>query len=168
MSITNESKRELNRRHFLSTLSAGSLILMARVSHGQDVAVADASKTDVETFAPDFFVSIAPDSTVTVLAHRSEMGTGIRTGLPRVVADELDAEWERVEIAQATGDKTLGDQNTDGSNSIRFFFKRMRVAGATARTMLEQAAAQKWNVDCLLYTSPSPRDATLSRMPSSA
>ncbi len=147
MSITNESKRELNRRHFLSTLSAGSLILMARVSHGQDVAVADASKTDVETFAPDFFVSIAPDSTVTVLAHRSEMGTGIRTGLPRVVADELDAEWERVEIAQATGDKKLGDQNTDGSNSIRFFFKRMRVAGATARTMLEQAAAQKWNVD---------------------
>ncbi|MCG8650454.1 MAG: molybdopterin-dependent oxidoreductase, partial [Pirellulales bacterium] len=79
--------------------------------------------------------------------HRSEMGTGIRTGLPRVVADELEADWKRVVIQQARGDKRLGDQNTDGSNSIRFFFKRMRVAGATARTMLERAAAQQWQVD---------------------
>jgi len=74
------------------------------------------------------------------------MGTGIRTSLPRVIADELEADWDRIVIQQAVGDKRLGDQNTDGSNSIRFFFKRMRVAGATARTMLEQAAAKKWNV----------------------
>lgn len=136
----------LSRRNFLASVSAGSLVLMGKAATGQSTVLADATKTNVEEFAPDFFVSIAPDSTVTLLAHRSEMGTGIRTGLPRVVADELEADWERVVIKQAPGDKRLGDQNTDGSNSIRFFFKRMRVAGATARTMLEQAAAKKWNV----------------------
>ena len=119
---------------------------MGKTAFGE-AGLADASKIDVDDFAPDFFVSIAPDGTVTCLAHRSEMGTGIRTGLPRVIADELEADWERVVIQQAVGDKRLGDQNTDGSNSIRFFFKRMRVAGATARTMLEQAAAQTWSVD---------------------
>lgn len=119
---------------------------MAKVSSGQDVAVADVAKADVDAFNPDLFVSIAPDGTVSILAHRSEMGTGIRTSLPRIVADELEADWDRVSIVQAIGDKRLGDQNTDGSNSVRFFFDRMRVAGATARTMLERAAAQQWGV----------------------
>lgn len=119
---------------------------MARLTSGQEVAVADVNDADVESFDPDLFVSISPDGTVSILAHRSEMGTGIRTSLPRIVADELEADWDRVEIVQAIGDKRLGDQNTDGSNSIRFFYDRMRVAGATARTMLERAAAQKWGV----------------------
>ena len=136
----------VTRRSFLASVSAGSLVLMGRTAMGQ-AGLADASKTNVESFAPDFFVSISPDGTVTCLAHRSEMGTGIRTGLPRVIADELEADWDRVVIQQAIGDKRLGDQNTDGSNSIRFFFKRMRVAGATARTMLERAAAKAWNVN---------------------
>ncbi|MEM7315250.1 MAG: xanthine dehydrogenase family protein molybdopterin-binding subunit, partial [Planctomycetota bacterium] len=142
---------EVSRRRFLGGVSAGSLVLMGRLATGQGPDVVNATQADANSFAPDFFVSIAPDGTVTCLAHRSEMGTGIRTGLPRVVADELEADWDRVTIRQAPGDKRLGDQNTDGSNSIRFFFKRMRVAGATARTMLERAAAKKWNVqsdDC--------------------
>lgn len=147
------SSRQTTRRDFLATASATSLVLMGKLGHSQDAEtqaaglIADANKSDVTTFAPDYFVSIDADGLVTILAHRSEMGTGIRTGLPRVVADELEADWERVEIQQAVGDKRLGDQNTDGSNSIRFFFSRMRVAGATARTMLERAAAKKWNVD---------------------
>ena len=146
MSVAPEYSPVVTRRSFLASVSAGSLILMGKTAWGQ-AGLANASKTDVETFAPDFFVSISPDGTVTCLAHRSEMGTGIRTGLPRVIADELEADWDRVVIQQAIGDKRLGDQNTDGSNSIRFFFNRMRVAGATARTMLEQAAAKKWGVD---------------------
>lgn len=145
MTTSAPNKNGHTRRSFLASVSAGSLILMGRVAHGQ-AGLKDASKADVDDFAPDFFVSIAPDGTVTCLAHRSEMGTGIRTGLPRVVADELEADWDRVVIQQAVGDKRLGDQNTDGSNSIRFFFKRMRVAGATARTMLERAAAKNWGV----------------------
>ncbi len=134
------------RRGFLSSVSSGSLVLMARLSNAQDVEVAAAVESDVEAFEPDLFVSIAADGVVTILAHRSEMGTGIRTGLPRIVADELEADWGKVVIQQAVGDKRLGSQNTDGSNSVRHFFKRMRVAGATARTMLEQAAAVTWNV----------------------
>jgi isoquinoline 1-oxidoreductase beta subunit len=74
------------------------------------------------------------------------MGTGIRTGLPMVVADELEADWKRIRIEQAIGDTKYGNQNTDGSNSITSFFEPMRVAGATARTMLENAAAAKWGV----------------------
>ena len=138
---------ELNvsRRTFLAAVSAGSLVLMGRLGGIEELA--NAAVAEPDAFAPDFFVSIAPNGTVTCLAHRSEMGTGIRTGLPRVLADELGADWQRVAIEQAPGDKRLGDQNTDGSNSIRFFFERMRVAGATARTMLEQAAAKRWSVD---------------------
>lgn len=142
-----QTESNFSRRGFVSTsLSAGSLVLMGR-AHGQQSAVANATKADVDSFAPDFFVAIQPDGTVVCLAHRSEMGTGIRTGLPRVLADELEAKWDRVVIRQAPGDKRLGDQNTDGSNSIRFFFKRMRVAGAIARTMLQRAAAKKWDVE---------------------
>ena len=144
-----DSAHGVSRRQFLARVSAaGSLVLMGKISAGQnyDAGLQDASKTSVTDFAPDYFVALSPDGTVTCLAHRSEMGTGIRTGLPRVIADELEADWNRVVIEQAIGDKRLGDQNTDGSNSVRFFFKRMRVAGATARTMLEQAAAKKWGV----------------------
>jgi isoquinoline 1-oxidoreductase beta subunit len=136
----------VSRRVFLATVSATSLVLMGKTIVGGGATLANAGLADPDQFAPDFFVSIAPDGTVTCLAHRSEMGTGIRTSLPRVVADELEADWARVKIQQAIGDKRLGDQNTDGSNSIRFFFKRMRIAGATARTMLERAAAAKWGV----------------------
>ncbi|WP_182865390.1 xanthine dehydrogenase family protein molybdopterin-binding subunit [Rhodopirellula sp. JC639] len=146
MNAPSKTRNGISRRGFLAAASAGSLVLMAKVTDGQDVVVVGATKANLESFDPDLFVSIAPDGVVSILAHRSEMGTGIRTSLPRIVADELEADWARVEIVQAIGDKRLGDQNTDGSNSIRFFFDRMRIAGATARTMLERAAAQQWDV----------------------
>ena len=142
-------RTSLSRRRFLAGASAGSLVLMGNFASGRTITLG--TESEVERFNPDFFVAIDSDGTVTILAHRSEMGTGIRTGLPRVVADELEADWNRVVIEQAPGDKRLGDQNTDGSNSIRFFFDRMRMAGAVARTMLERAAAKKWGVgaaDC--------------------
>ena len=146
--MSNPFNKDMSRRGFLSSISTGSLVLMARVSQAEDdVAVAVVEEGSVPTFDPDLFVSIARDGVVTITAHRSEMGTGIRTGLPRVVADELEADWSKVVIEQAVGDKRLGSQNTDGSNSVRHFFQRMRVAGATARTMLEQAAAEIWNVE---------------------
>jgi isoquinoline 1-oxidoreductase subunit beta len=137
----------VTRRRFLAGISAGSLVFLCRVGAGNAAEIAKLGKANAEAFAPDLWVSIGPDGTVTILAHRSEMGTGIRTGLPRVLADELEADWSRVVIRQAQGDRRLGDQNTDGSNSIRFFFDTMRTAGAIARTMLERAAAQTWKVD---------------------
>jgi isoquinoline 1-oxidoreductase beta subunit len=134
----------LSRREFLSGLAAGSLVLAVGVP--AIARVDPQSDTDL-AFQPDIFVAIDPGGQVTILAHRSEMGTGIRTALPMVVADELGADWDRVVIRQAIGDRRVGSQNTDGSRSIRRFYQRMRVAGATARTMLEQAAAAAWNVD---------------------
>ncbi len=70
-------------------------------------------------FVPNVYVSIDETGLVTIVAHRSEMGTGIKTGLPMVLADELDADWKRVKIVQADGDVKYGDQNTDGSRRLR-------------------------------------------------
>jgi len=96
---------------------------------------------------PLAFVSIAPDGTVTIVCHRSEMGQGVRTGMPLIVADELEADWSRVKVAQAPGDEVkFGNQDTDGSRSTRHFFLPMRQVGAAARMMLEQAAAKRWGV----------------------
>ena len=96
---------------------------------------------------PLAFVSIAPDGIVTIVCHRSEMGQGVRTGMPLIVADELEADWARVKIAQATGDEVkFGNQDTDGSRSTRHFIKPMRQVGAAARMMLEAAAAKRWGV----------------------
>jgi isoquinoline 1-oxidoreductase beta subunit len=96
---------------------------------------------------PRVFVSIAPDGVVTIIAHRSEMGTGSRTGLPMVVADEMEADWSRVRVRQAPGDEVkYGNQDTDGSRSTRHYLVPMRQIGAAARMMLEAAAAKRWNV----------------------
>jgi len=74
------------------------------------------------------------------------MGNGVRTSLPRILADELDADWGRVTVLQADGDAAYGSQDTDGSHSVREFFDVLREAGATARLMLVRAAAQKWGI----------------------
>jgi isoquinoline 1-oxidoreductase beta subunit len=102
-------------------------------------------------FAPNVYLTIDETGLVTIVAHRSEMGTGIRTGLPMVLADELEADWTRVKVIQAQGDAKYGDQNTDGSRSMRQFYQPMRIAGASARQMLEAAAAHIWGAsanDC--------------------
>jgi isoquinoline 1-oxidoreductase beta subunit len=96
---------------------------------------------------PLVFVSIAKDGTVTITAHRVEMGTGIRTSLPMVVADEMEAEWSRVKITQAEANEAkYGNQNVDGSRSMRHFMAPMRRVGAAMRQMLEGAAAAQWGV----------------------
>lgn len=96
---------------------------------------------------PLAFVSIAADGTVTIVAHRAEMGTGVRTSLPMVVADEMEAAWDRVRVVQADADEArYGNQNVDGSRSVRHFLMPMRRVGAAARQMLEAAAAARWSV----------------------
>src|SRR5712671_7105010 len=105
-----------------------------------------AAAATVSRFEPNVYLAIDETGLVTIVAHRSEMGTGIRTDLPLVLADELEADWSRVKIVQAQGDPKYGDQNTDGSRSTWQFYQPMRVAGATARQMLEAAAGQIWSV----------------------
>ena len=96
---------------------------------------------------PLVFVRIAADGTVTIVTHRAEMGTGIRTSLPMVVADEMEALWERVVVEQAPANEArYGNQNVDGSRSVRHFYLPMRRVGAAARQMLEAAAAARWQV----------------------
>ena len=98
---------------------------------------------------PKVFVAIGKDGIVSIIAARAEMGTGAaRTALPMIVADEMGADWARVKVVQSPGDeKTYGNQDTDGSRSVRHFIQPMRQCGAAARQMLEAAAAKQWGVD---------------------
>ena len=145
---------KLNRRDFLKLgLQGGGLLLGVSLPRRRALAHVLAAPDDgssdptADMFSPSVYLGIADDGAVTVVAHRSEMGQGIRTGLAQTLADELEADWSRIHVVQADGDPKYGNQDTDGSRSIRHFFTVMREAGAVARTMLEQAAAQTWNVD---------------------
>ena len=151
------SKRPSNsptstRRDFLRYTIAGGLSLAFAVSKTGLVArslqpnqLHDEGEGNAD-WSPNVFVTLAADGTLTIIAHRSEMGTGIRTALPMVVADEMDADWDRVVIQQGDADNRYGSQNTDGSRSIRNHMNAVRDAGATARHMLIAAAAQLWSV----------------------
>ncbi len=139
-----QTVKVVSRRGFLEgVFSAGALVLGSRILP-TDLQAADT--VDEAAWHPSVYLGLEPDGRVIIIAHRSEMGTGIRTALPMVVADELEADWKRVKIQQAIGDKKYKDQNTDGSNSIRSFWQPMRETGATARMMLVSAAASKWSV----------------------
>jgi isoquinoline 1-oxidoreductase beta subunit len=147
----------VSRRNVLKgILGTGGLVIAAQFLPRN--AMADGSsvyayKTGAEgmpggaVYDPHVFVSIAKDGTVTIVTHRSEMGTGSRTSLPMVVADEMEADWSRVKIVQAPGnEQKYGNQDTDGSRSIRHFIQPMRACGAATRQMLEHAAALTWGV----------------------
>ncbi len=142
----------VSRRRFLQGVSAlGGLVLA--VGYSRPARADDPPKYGADGMPhgwvdnPLAFVAIADDGTVTIVCHRSEMGQGVRTGMPMIVAEELEADWKRVKVAQAPGDEEkFGNQDTDGSRSTRHFFDPMRRCGAAARTMLEAAAAAQWKV----------------------
>jgi isoquinoline 1-oxidoreductase subunit beta len=139
------------RRQFLHELSAlGGLVL---VGDATAIIKLDVKKYGADSMphgwrdSPLIFLSIDGDGVVTIVVHRSEMGQGVRTGLPLIVADELEADWGMVRVEQAlANEERYGNQDTDGSRSTRHFFEPMRRCGAAARTMLEQAAANVWGV----------------------
>lgn len=147
--------QNVSRRGFIQgAFAAGTFVLGVHLIPRPLWAIDSSGSTSV--FQPDIFLKITGDGSVIVVAHRSEMGSGSRTALPLVVADELDADWSKVKIEQAIGDAKYGDQDTDGSHSVRSYFDQMRQVGATARAMLVSAAAAKWGVsenDCT--TEPS-------------
>jgi len=142
----------VSRRGFLKgVLSTGALVLsvhlLPRSARAASAPISTGmTRADRATLHPSAFVGVDSDGTVFIVAHRSEMGTGIRTSLPLVVADELDADWKLVKVEQAIGDWRYGGQDTDGSHSIRDFFEVMREAGGAARLMLIEAAAARWKV----------------------
>ena len=149
VSIVNVSRRGLLK----GVAATGGLVLAAQFPAVKGALAsyptgADAMPNGVVN-NPKVFISIGGDGTVSIVAARAEMGNGAaRTALPMMVADELDADWARVRVVQSPGDeRTYGNQDTDGSRSVRHWIQPMRHCGAAARLMLEQAAAATWKVD---------------------
>ena len=148
------SELQLSRREFLGTTAAGvGGFSLALGWPEQASAQAEPPKYGAYGMPngvvenPLVFVSITGDGSVIITCHRAEMGQGVRTGVPMILADELEADWARVRVVQAQGDEArFGNQDTDGSRTTRHFFMPMRRCGAAARQMLEGAAAARWGV----------------------
>ena len=145
------ARTELNRREFLETASvAGAGLLIGFYLPGSRAASA-ASLPEAGPFAPNAWLRIAADDSVLVFVDRSEMGQGVATSLPMLLAEELEADWSKIRIAFAPADKAyinplFGMQGTGGSTSIRAAWNPLRKAGAAAREMLVSAAAETWSV----------------------
>jgi len=136
---------KLTRRSFLS-LSGGALVIGTSFPQGSGIAHADVSSTDAESQL-GMFVSINPNGEVNIVCHRAEMGQGILTSVPQIIAEELCADWELVTASLGKADARFGNQSTGGSASIRSYIQHTQQMGAIARDMLEQAAANSWGVD---------------------
>ena len=141
--------QQVNRRDFVKLfgLASGGILLGCNISSDKKEFIPQVGGT----FTPNLFVQIQQDGNIILLASRSEMGQGIRTSLASAIADELEADWKYITVKQATGNAKYGNQNTDGSRSVRTLLEPMRKMGATAKAMLIAAAANKWNIpetDC--------------------
>jgi len=136
---------KIKRREFIKVvgLTGGGLFLASYVPIQNLLAY---SGDDPKIFAPSIFLKIDSNGFVTIIVHRSEMGQGVKTALPMLVAEELEVEWDKIVIEQADADTKYGSQTTGGSTSIRRNWGPLRVAGATARVMLITAAANIWKV----------------------
>jgi isoquinoline 1-oxidoreductase beta subunit len=131
----------LSRRAFLGTsATAGAGLVIGFYLPSRAFAESEAM------FSPNAYLTIAPDGKITIVVARSEMGQGVRTSLPMILAEELEAEWKQIAIEQAGASTLFGDQTTGGSASVRTTWDPMRKAGAQAREMLISAAAQEWSV----------------------
>jgi isoquinoline 1-oxidoreductase beta subunit len=130
----------LSRREFVAVgVAAGAgLVVGFYLPH--------AGRSGKEVFSPNAYLRITPDNKVTIVVARSEMGQGVRTALPMILAEELEADWKQIEIEQAGASTLYGDQGTGGSASIKTTWDPMRKAGAAAREMLISAAALTWGV----------------------
>ena len=133
------------RRDFIKIvgLSGSGLFLAAYVPSN---FYAKNKDDEPKIFSPNAFLKIDSNGVVTVIVPKSEMGQGVKTALPMLVAEELEVDWNKINIEQADADPKYGNQSTGGSTSVRTTWKPLRTAGATARVMLITAAAQIWNV----------------------
>jgi len=137
----------LTRRKFLKAGATTGAALVVGFYLPPLGAASDPAQSGA-ALAPNAFVRVESDGSVTVWAARSEMGQGVRTSLPMILAEELDADWTRIRVAGADLDPAkYGDQGTGGSLSVRNSWEPLRRAGATARDMLLTAAAQSWGVE---------------------
>lgn len=133
--------RNMSRRTFLKATGAagGALLLGFRLGEAAEVAATD-------LFNPNAWLEITPDDVVTIVVPWTELGQGALTGLPMLLAEELECDWERVQVRMAHNDPRFGNMGTGGSQTIRTSYDSVRQAGATARVLLERAAARRWGV----------------------
>jgi len=152
----------VSRRGFLRGVAAGTFLLAARIPLAKEPtsAYVEPKKYAGEGMPgglkddPRVFLSIDEDGTATLLCNRAEMGQGVRASWAMVVADELGADLRRFKVLQAPGDEErYGNQNTDGSRSMRHHFHALRRIGAAARRMLEEEAAARWSVPVAAVTA---------------
>jgi isoquinoline 1-oxidoreductase subunit beta len=142
-------KSTLNRRTFLKVSAAGGALIVGGYLPGfQNGGTAEAAGL----FEPNLWLKIGADDTVTIMLTQLEMGQGVMTSMPMLVAEELDVDWNRIKTEWVPADPKYGNpefggaQLTAGSNSVRGMWKVLRESGATARAMLVTAAAKDWNV----------------------
>ncbi|MBH0051032.1 xanthine dehydrogenase family protein molybdopterin-binding subunit [Pseudoalteromonas sp. SWYJZ19] len=139
---------DLTRRKFLKTSALGALVLGTYFVGSAPRAFAGVLEQPSELAKrANLFIALRPDGMVEITCHRSEMGQQIRTAIAQIVADEMEAAWDKVIVIQGKGDPKYGDQNTDGSRSIRYNMQRLREMGASVRYMMQHAAAKYWKVD---------------------
>jgi isoquinoline 1-oxidoreductase beta subunit len=136
--------KNLDRRSFLKLtgLAGGGLVLAFHVGERNVALASDLGKT----FAPNAYVRIAPNGEIILFNKNPEIGQGVKTALPMIIAEELDADWAKVKCEQSEISSAYGQQMAGGSRSIPSNWDVLRKAGATARAMLVSAAAKKWDV----------------------
>jgi isoquinoline 1-oxidoreductase beta subunit len=137
---------KVSRRDFLKVTGAAGTGLVLRFSlpFGRDAFAATGGDA---SFKPNVWLQVDSDGLVTLWVHRSRLGQGVRTSLPQILADELEADWSEIKREQGDADPRYGNQLTGGSASIRTSWRPLRKAGATGRAMLIAAAAETWGVD---------------------
>ena len=154
-------KNSITRREFLqkSLAGAGFVIAVSMTPYGPRLLSAEELAKEGADFSPNVWLSITPDNIVHVIVNKSEMGQGVYTSLPMIVADEIGADWKQVRMTEALAadkykDPVWGRQSTGGSTTIRHMYEPLRIAGAAARQILVSAAAAVWKVpesECETY-----------------
>lgn len=133
-----------SRRNFLkvSALSGGGMLISFSLFN----LPAEAKPLEEMVFAPNAYIKIGADGTIVLFSPNPEIGQGVKTSLPMIIAEELGVDWKKIQVELAPLDSKMGRQTAGGSGSVRGRFTELRTVGATAREMLTTAAAQQWNV----------------------
>jgi isoquinoline 1-oxidoreductase beta subunit len=140
-----KNENDLNRRDFLklSTLAGAGLMLSINFF---DSKIAKASVDAPASFEPNVYLKIGSDGKIIIMAKNPEIGQGVKTSMPQIIAEELEVEWNTIEVQQGMLDNRFGAQFAGGSTGIKTNFDTLRKAGATAREMLIEAASRRWNI----------------------
>src|SRR6185295_74109 len=139
----------MNRRSFLrfTALTGGGLVAAAYLDPFADLLAQGPQAGPAPAFVANAFIKVSPDNVVTIISKNPEIGQGIKTALPMLIAEELEVPWDAIKIEQADLDQSkYGQQNAGGSTATPNNYDPLRRVGAAVRQMLVAAGAQTWNV----------------------